>query len=283
MRVNLSKTLRSIFLASALLFSGGSALAQEYDLQFDFSPALSAATNKKCTPDKDKKNLYEMDFGELLKEKSGNYERAWEIYEFYQLRRIKLDSTVTKVSVDRLITEIEVLDSLDPTQPITLEIDSGGGSVYHGLRLYNAMKASKSPIHTHANGMAASMAAILLIAGDEREATPESRILIHQVSAGTMGKTDDMEHDINHVNTLQDDLYEIISENTGLSMDDIRRIAGSDVFYDGEESVRLGFIDRLVDSKKGRDIEPGSRQVPDSLYPENRVQEYYKRRANTPS
>ena len=218
-----------------------------------------------------------------MEEEDGDYEKAWDIYELYQLRRITLDTNVSSASVDRLITEIEILNSLDSTKPITFTINSGGGSVYAGLRLYNAMKSSKSPIHTKVDGMAASMAAILLIAGDVREATPESRIMIHQVSAGTFGQTNDMEQSLNHVNTLQDDLYEIVSKNSGLSMEDVRRIANSDVFYDANEALRLGFIDTLTEGKPQRDVTPGSRTVPENLYPENRVRQYYKNQGHTPS
>lgn len=274
----LSKNLRSAFVAGTLLFSGAAAYADE-------GPVKDEA-EKTCTTEKkdDKKSLYEMNFEELLKKENGDYEDAWETYEFYQLRRIELDGAVKKETVDKLITEIEILDSLAPGEPITLMIDSGGGSVYDGLRLYNAMKSSKSPVHTFVNGRAASMAAIILIAGDVRMATAESRVLIHQVAGGTRGKVENMEHDINHASTLQDDLFEIIAENTGLSLQDIRRIAANDVYYDGEESIQLGFVDKLTASKPSRDIKPGSRDVPEKLYPENRVREYYEKLSqSTPS
>lgn len=220
--------------------------------------------------------LYEMNFEQLLEKKNGNHAEAWEIYEFYQLRRIELDTGVTQESVDALITEIEILESIDSTRPITLVINSGGGSVYDGLRLINAMATSPCQIHTQVDGMAASMAAVILIAGDERSATPESRVMIHQVAAGASGQVDRMEHTLNHVNGLQDDLFDIISRNTGLSMTDVRRLASQDVFYDGEESIRLGFIDRLAEGKEGRDLRPGSRDVPEAYYPENRVRDYYR-------
>lgn len=286
MRLNLSQTLKPAFLASALLMTGvpAAAYAQDEGVKVEETSTTETKTEQTekkevCKTEEDKKAVYEMDFEELMEKHSGDYAKAWEAYEFYQLRRIKLDTAVTEDSVNKLITEIEVLDGLRSDKPITLVIDSPGGSVYDGLRLYNAMKTSKSHIHTVVNGMAASMGAIILIAGDSREATPESRVLIHQVSAGTGGKTYDMEQDLNHINTLQDDLYEIIAENTGLSMQDVRRISMSDVFYDAEESLRLGFIDKLTDTKPGRDIKAGSRDVPEHLYPENRVRDYYLKRS----
>ena len=138
------------------------------------------------------------------------------------------------------------------------------------------MQVAKSPIRTVADGDAASMAAILLIAGDVREVTPGSRVLIHQVSAGTGGKLDSMEKSIVDFNVTQDTLYRIISKNTGLSYADITRIGKSDVYYNAKESLTLGFVDAIVTSTKGRNFAPGSRSVPENLYPDNRVLDYYK-------
>ena len=271
-----TKSVQSAFLASAMAFTGTSALAND-DVKDTFEKIAE------CEAEKNKKPVYEMNLGELLRKYDGDYNKAWESYAFYQQRQISLEGRVDKNSVDDLITEIEILDTIKPGAPITLTIDSGGGSVYNGLRLYNAMKTAKSPIHTKVDGMAASMAAIILISGDKREATPESRVLIHQVSSRNSGKVYDMEQSLNHTRTLQDDLYQIISENTGLSLKDVTRIAKSDVFYDGEESLRLGFIDVLTHGKEGRDLQPGSRTVPENLYPENRVQAYYQTQMSGPN
>lgn len=286
MGIKLSKKLRPAFLASALVLTGAPATAMAQDTGSDQGVTIVLKEDQKTEANDNKaqvaenanakkKPLYEMDFGELLKEKNNDHVKAWEHYEFYQLRRIELNSAVRRESVDKLITEIEILNSIDSTKPITLMIDSGGGSVYDGLRLINAMKASKAPVHTYVNGLAASMAAVILISGDEREATPQSRVMIHQVSAGTSGKVDDMEHGLNHVNNLQDDLFEIIAQNSGLKMEDVRRLAAKDIFFDGDESLRLGFIDKVIEGKPGRDIKPGSRDVPEEYYPENRVRSYY--------
>lgn len=276
MSTYLSKNLRSAFLASALVFTSASAFAEEEATTEAEQKCEQVTETKKA--DKNKP-VYEMNFEELFEKSNGDYSKAWDTYEFYQLRRIYLDGKVDKESMDKLIDQIAVLDEFNPGETITFTIDSPGGSVYDGLRLYNAMRTSESPIHTVVDGMAASMGAILLIGGDTREATDKSRVMIHQVSGGTRGQVNnDMEHGLNHASTLQDDLYEIVAENTGLSLEDVHKIAAADVFYSGEESKALGFVDTLSEEKPKRDITPGSRKVPDHFYPENRIRDYYLNR-----
>ena len=123
------------------------------------------------------------------------------------------------------------------------------------------------------------MAAVILLAGDERVVTPTGRILIHEVAAGTRGQTRDMEIQLWHIQALEDRLYKIISENTGLSMKDVRTLCKADVFYGAEDSLRLGFIDIIAPGKPEKRAEPGTRAVPPELLPENLPSEYAKKRA----
>jgi|GEM_PF-2124682 len=236
---------------------------------FLFQPpgTMSFSSLMKASGNDNEKPVEEMNIKELLKEYDGDHKKAWKVYEFFQLRQVYLDGEVNESSANKLINEIDVLETLNPGKQITVIINSGGGSVYDGLRIYNKFKSVKSPIHTVGNNMAASMAAVLLIAGDTREATSTCRILIHEVSSGARGKSTDMKADLRHTLDLQEDLYEIIAVSTGLSLKDIRKLCERDIFYSAEDSVRLGFIDKISTEKPAPKVAANSRKVPKELYP----------------
>ena len=212
------------------------------------------------------KPLHDMTLPELLEELE-DPEDAFEIYEYYQERIVHLDGAVNEQSADEIIDRMRVLDALNPGEPITLQINSPGGSVYDGLRLFNTMKSLESPVNTVCDGMAASMAAVILISGVDRLAEQGCRVMIHEVSAGTRGKTSDMQDQLRHVVSLQNQLYEIIAEHSGLSIEDVATIASRDIFYNADESERLGFVDDVRDPVHAPENQPGQRELPEDLHP----------------
>ncbi len=219
---------------------------------------------KKEDKDKKKPEIYEAGFLDLLKDKKDPVE-AYKLYEYYQLRTIHLDGSIR--STDDIVAKMKALDKLDPGKPIILRISSPGGWVYAGMEVYNTMMTLTSPTHTVCDGMAASMAAVIFIAGKDRTAMPSCRIMIHEAAAGTSGKTSDMAVALDHFKGLEDQLIEIIAKHSGRDIEDIEKIAKVDYFYEPKDALRLGFVDNLADIVHGPDISKASEPVPADLKP----------------
>jgi len=220
----------------------------------------------------DQKNKYwEMTFEQILDKKRGDAKAAWKLYEYWVLRTIHLEGNVNSSSVTSLVRDMDILNKVNSFKPITITISSSGGGVYAGLELYNAMMVSEAPVNTRCDGMAASMAAIILAAGDHRTASTACHFMLHEVG-GRMpgGKTIDFVRNAEFVVDLENMLFTILSENSGISMSDIRKLSIYEMFYNSEETLALGFVDEVVGDKP-RELAEGSLTVPPYLWPTNRM------------
>lgn len=132
--------------------------------------------------------------------------------------------------------------------PITLQICSPGGSVDHGMVLYDFIKASKVHIHTRCSGMAASMGAILLASGKkgQRTASKNSRIMIHQPSSGYIGKASDIEIHANETKRIRKLLNQIIANDTGKPLARVSKDTELDYWMTAEEAKEYGLIDKII-------------------------------------
>lgn len=266
-----SRGLAPLFVACAAVFS----FLPETQAQL---PTLSGTIQLNGAPVSralaDRNDMHKMSFDELLEKTKGDHDEAWQSYEFYQLRRLYLREDVTEESVNRLISQIDILQTIDPQKPIELYIASDGGSVAAGLKLCDRMRLSPCPIHTICESEAFSMAAIIFIAGDKRTILPNAGIMIHQVSGGASGKTSNMKVDMEGIEKLEFRMFQIASQKTGLSMNNIARLASADTVYSAEEAIELGFADKIADGKKPVNLpQPGSRNVRPDLYPANAFRE----------
>ncbi len=144
------------------------------------------------------------------------------------------------------------LESADPERDITLYINSPGGSVSAGLGIYDTMQLVECDVRTICTGMAASMGAILLTAGEagKREALPHSKVMIHQPMGGVEGQASDIEITARHIAQTKRELYEILVEHTGKTMDEIVRDADRDFWMTAQEAVKYGIIDKVVSKRK---------------------------------
>ncbi|MDE6637114.1 MAG: ATP-dependent Clp endopeptidase proteolytic subunit ClpP, partial [Muribaculaceae bacterium] len=138
-------------------------------------------------------------------------------------RIIFLGTQVTDQSANIIQAQLLYLDSVDPDKDISLYINSPGGSVYAGLGIYDTMQYVNSDVSTICTGMAASMAAVLLVAGEKgkRFALPHSRVMIHQPMGGIQGQASDIEITAREILKLKDELYRIISEHSGMSLEKV--------------------------------------------------------------
>ena len=144
------------------------------------------------------------------------------------------------------------LDTSDPGKDISIYLNSPGGSVHAGLGIYDTMQYISSDVSTICTGMAASMAAVLLVAGEKgkRSALPHSRVMIHQPMGGMQGQASDMEINYKQIMLLRDELYQIISDHSGQSFEKIMKDSDRDYWMTSAEALEYGMIDQVLRREK---------------------------------
>ena len=184
------------------------------------------------------------------------------ILEERQLNVTQMD-VFSRLMMDRIIflgTEVDdyvanviqaqllFLDTSDPGKDISLYINSPGGSVYAGLGIYDTMQFINSDVQTICTGMAASMAAVLLVAGKEgkRSALPHSRIMIHQPMGGAQGQASDIEITAREIQKLKKELYTIISDHSHQPFDKVWADSDRDYWMTAEEAKEYGMVDEVL-------------------------------------
>lgn len=170
-------------------------------------------------------------------------------------RIIFLGTQVTDQSANIIQAQMLYLDSVDPDKDISLYINSPGGSVYAGLGIYDTMQYVNSDVSTICTGMAASMAAVLLVAGEKgkRFALPHSRVMIHQPMGGIQGQASDIEITAREILKLKDELYRIIADHSGMPLDKVAADSDRDYWMIASEAKEYGMIDKILvnNRKKG--------------------------------
>lgn len=163
-------------------------------------------------------------------------------------RIIFLGVPVTDDVANIIQAQLLFLDSTDSTSDIQLYINSPGGSVYAGLGIYDTMQLVSSDVATICTGMAASMASILLTAGEKgkRSALPHSRVMIHQPMGGAEGQASDIEITAKQIVKLKQELYEIIAHHSGKSIEQIYADADRDYWMTSAEAMEYGMIDEIL-------------------------------------
>lgn len=164
--------------------------------------------------------------------------------ELLSKRKIFLTEQVNAKTSDELIKKLMYLNDADSKAPITLYINSPGGEVYSGLAVYDFTQLMKAPLKTVCIGSAASMGAILFLAGKEREMLPHTRIMIHDPSYGCLDvggkKPHEIQHEVDSLNRTRESLAEIISEKTGRSLEEVYKITANDTYFDVKEAMEFG-------------------------------------------
>ncbi|MBE9111242.1 ATP-dependent Clp endopeptidase proteolytic subunit ClpP [Nodosilinea sp. LEGE 07298] len=183
-------------------------------------------------------------------EQSGRGERAFDIYSrLLRERIIFLGQEVTADSANLIVAQMLFLEAEDPEKDIYLYINSPGGSVSAGLGIYDTMKHIRPQVCTICLGLAASMGAFLLTAGEKgkRMSLPNSRIMIHQPLGGAQGQATDIEIQAKEILYLKKQLNEAIANNTGQPYDKIAEDTERDFFMSPHEAVEYGLIDQVID------------------------------------
>ncbi|MDP2710322.1 MAG: ATP-dependent Clp protease proteolytic subunit [Solirubrobacteraceae bacterium] len=183
-------------------------------------------------------------------QRSARGEREYDIYSrLLNERIIFLGTAVNDQVANLIVAQLLHLESEDPDKDISLYINSPGGSIYAGLAIYDTMNFVKPDIQTMCMGVAMSMGSLLLTAGakGKRFSLPNSRVLIHQPSAGFEGQSTDIEIHMNEIIKTRKRMDEIYAHHTGQTEEQVRADMERDRFFKPEEAVEYGLIDRVLD------------------------------------
>jgi ATP-dependent Clp protease protease subunit len=163
-------------------------------------------------------------------------------------RIIFLGTDVNDYSANVIQAQLLYLDSSDPGKDVSIYINSPGGSVYAGLGIYDTMQYISSDVATICTGMAASMAAVLLVAGEKgkRFALKHSRVMIHQPMGGVQGQASDIEITAREILTLKKELYDIIATHSGQPFDKVEADSDRDYWMTAQQAQEYGMIDKVL-------------------------------------
>lgn len=166
-------------------------------------------------------------------------------------REIFLTEEVNAATSNELLKQLMYLESQDAGQEITIYINSPGGEVISGLAVYDFISLMKSPVRTVCTGTAASMGAILFLAGKKREMLPHTRLMIHDpsFSGGSIGgkKSHEIRHELEKLDEVRTALAEIIAEKTGKSIEEIYDVTSDDTFYSAKEAIEFGLATGIME------------------------------------
>ena len=188
----------------------------------------------------------------MVVEQSGRGERSYDIYSrLLKERVIFLVGPVNDQSANLVVAQLLFLESENPDKDVALYINSPGGSVYAGMAIYDTMRFIKPEVSTLCTGLAASMGAFLLAAGQKgkRFSLPNSRIMIHQPSGGAQGQASDIQIQAREILDLRERLNQMLAEHTGQSVERIGIDTERDNFMSAPDAVAYGLIDKVLTSR----------------------------------
>ena len=185
----------------------------------------------------------------MVVEADGKGERAYDIYSRLLKDRIVFVGGEIEVGMaNAIVAQLLLLQAQDPKTPISMYINSPGGSVTAGLAIYDTMRFLKCPVATYCVGQAASMGAILLSGGTrgQRFALPNARIMIHQPWGGAQGRASDIEITAREILRLKEILNGILAANAGKSAEEVAADTDHDHFLSAEEAKAWGVVDQVI-------------------------------------
>ena len=190
-------------------------------------------------------------------EQSSRGERAYDIYSrLLKDRIVMLSGPIDDAVANSVIAQLLFLDAQDPDKDIYLYINSPGGSVSAGLAIFDTMNFINADVQTIVIGMAASMGAFLLAAGEKgkRYALPNAEVMIHQPLGGAQGQATEIEIAAKHILKTRDTLNKILAERTGQTLKVIARDTDRDNYMSAEEAVKYGLVDAIMTNSKNLKI-----------------------------
>ena len=189
----------------------------------------------------------------IVVEQTNRGERSFDIYSRLLKERIVfIGEQVEDHMANTVIAQLLFLESEDTEKPITVYINSPGGSVTAGLAIYDTMQYIKPDVATLCMGQASSMGALLLAAGakGKRMALPNSRVMIHQPLGGVQGQATDIEIQAKEIMKIKNTIHDILVEHTGQPIEKIRIDTERDYFMSAEQAMEYGIIDRVIKARE---------------------------------
>jgi ATP-dependent Clp protease protease subunit len=177
----------------------------------------------------------------------------FDVFSRLMMDRIIFLGTAINDHVANIVqAQLLFLESVDASKDISIYINSPGGGVYAGLGMYDTIQFIKPDVATICTGMAASMAAVLMCAGEKgkRSALPHSRIMIHQPMGGAQGQASDIEITAREILKLKDELYEIIAKHSGQTVKKVHNDSDRDYWMKADEAKKYGMIDEILTRDK---------------------------------
>ncbi len=201
----------------------------------------------------------------MVVEQTSRGERAFDIYSrLLKERIIMLGTPIDDQVANLIVAQLLHLESEDPEKDINIYVNSPGGMVYAGMAIYDTMQYIKPDVSTICVGMAMSMGAILLLGGakGKRYALPNSKIMIHQGSAGFQGTPADIEIHAKEVLSLRRRMAEIIADHTGQGIEQVEKDIDRDRFMTADEAKGYGIVDDVLSSREFAELRGGDGQLP---------------------
>lgn len=196
----------------------------------------------------------------MVVEQSARGERAYDIFSRLLKERIIFIGTPIDDEISNLIiAQLLFLASEDASKPVSMYINSPGGVVTAGLAIYDTMQYLQTPITTICIGQAASMAAVLLAAGNKgnRFALPNARIMIHQPLGGAQGQATDIEIQTHEILRVKKLLNEIVAKHTGQPLAKVEKDTDRDFYMSADEAIKYGLVDEVISTIKGLEAKKG--------------------------
>lgn len=222
-------------------------------IKFAVSQGLNSMHVEKVMSESAKQNLISDNYisPSILEERQLNVTQMDVFSRLMMDRIIFLGTDINDYTANVIQAQLLYLDSADSDRDISIYLNTPGGSVYAGLGIYDTMQFVKSCVATICTGLAASMGAVLLVAGEQgmRAALPHSRVMIHQPLGGIQGQASDIEITAREILKLKEELYQIIAQHSGQAIERIRQDADRDHWMTAQEALDYKMIDKVYTRK----------------------------------
>ena len=190
----------------------------------------------------------------MVIETTGRGERAFDIYSrLLKERVVFLVGPIEDHTANLVVAQMLYLESENPDKDIHLYVNTPGGTVNSGLAIYDTMQFVRPDVSTVCIGQAASMGAVILAGGaaDKRFALPHSRVMIHQPWGGFQGQATDIDIHAREILEMRERLNQILSRHTGRELEVVKEDTERDNFMGGDQAVKYGIIDKVIESREG--------------------------------
>ena len=222
-------------------------------IKFAVSQGLNSMHVEKVMSESAKQNVISDNYisPSILEERQLNVTQMDVFSRLMMDRIIFLGTDINDYTANVIQAQLLYLDSVDSDRDISIYLNAPGGSVYAGLGIYDTMQFVKSRVATICTGLAASMGAVLLVAGEQgmRAALPHSRVMIHQPLGGIQGQASDIEITAREILKLKEELYQIIAQHSGQAIERIRQDADRDHWMTAQEALDYKMIDKVYTRK----------------------------------